>query len=174
MLDARRMIPSSRVARDESGDVGGGSRRVFLENQRPTWHYRLMKLLSRQSHALPGVTGVARVSRNSESLLGRVGHGDIVIFDQIDIDRATADALVSAGVTAVVNASPSVSGRYPNLGPEILLAGGVGLVDSVGERIFGRVSDGIQDPPVRRRRVLRRGRDRPGGSSRHRSPSPIC
>ena len=101
-----------------------------------------MKLLSRQSHALPGVTGVARVSRNSQALIGRVGHGDIVFFDQIDIDRSTADALVSAGVTAVVNASPSVSGRYPNLGPEILLAGGVALVDNVGDRVFGRVRDG--------------------------------
>jgi uncharacterized membrane-anchored protein len=101
-----------------------------------------MKLLSRQSHALPGVTGVARVSRNSEALIGRVGHGDVVIFDHIDIDRATADALVSAGVTAVVNASPSVSGRYPNLGPEILLAGGVALVDNVGDRVFSRVRDG--------------------------------
>ena len=53
-----------------------------------------MKLLSRQSRALPGVTGVARVSRRSDTLLGRVGPGDIVIFDQPDIDRATADALV--------------------------------------------------------------------------------
>ena len=101
-----------------------------------------MKLLSRQSHTLPGVTGVARVSRDSQALIGRVGHGDIVFFDQIDIDRSTADALVSAGVTAVVNASPSVSGRYPNLGPEILLAGGVALVDNVGDRVFGRVRDG--------------------------------
>jgi uncharacterized membrane-anchored protein len=82
------------------------------------------------------------VSRNSDALLGRVGHGDVVIFDHIDIDRATADALVSAGVTAVVNASPSVSGRYPNLGPEILLAGGVALVDNVGDRVFSRVRDG--------------------------------
>ncbi len=29
----------------------------------------------------------------------------------------TADALVAADVTAVVNASPSISGRYPNLAP---------------------------------------------------------
>ena len=84
-----------------------------------------MKLLSRQSRALPGVTGVARVSRRSDALLGRVGHKDIVVIDHLDIDRATADALVKAGVTAVVNASPSISGRYPNLGPEILVASDV-------------------------------------------------
>ncbi len=103
-----------------------------------------MKLLSRQSHALPGVTGVARISRSTEALLGRVGHGDIVILDQVDIDRATADALVGAGVTAVVNASPSVSGRYPNLGPEILLAADITLIDSVGDEVFGRVKDGAR------------------------------
>src|SRR5512141_1213312 len=101
-----------------------------------------MKLLSRQSRALPGVTGVARVSRRSDTLLGRVGHKDIVIFDHIDIDRATADALVKAGVTAVINASPSISGRYPNLGPEILVASDIILIDGVGEKIFGRLKDG--------------------------------
>ena len=103
-----------------------------------------MKLLSRQSRALPGVTGVARVSRRSETLLGRVGHRDIVVIDHVDIDRATADALVKAGVTAVVNAAPSISGRYPNLGPEILVSSGVLLVDGVGEKVFGRLKDGAK------------------------------
>ena len=87
---------------------------------------------------------MARVSRSTEALLGRVGHGDVVILDQIDIDRATADGLVRAGVTAVVNASPSVSGRYPNLGPEILVASGIILIDGVGEKIFGRLKDGAK------------------------------
>lgn len=103
-----------------------------------------MKLLSRQSRALPGVTGVARVSRRSDALLGRVGPKDIVIIDHRDIDRATADALVRAGVTGVINASDSISGRYPNLGPEILLASGVLLVDGVGGEIFSRVKDGAK------------------------------
>jgi uncharacterized membrane-anchored protein len=101
-----------------------------------------MKLLSRTSPELVGSTGVARISRNTSGLLARVGHGDIVILDQVDLDRATANALVSAGVTAVVNAAPSVSGRYPNLGPEILLAEGITLIDEVGDDIFGRVKDG--------------------------------
>lgn len=103
-----------------------------------------MKLLSRQSRALPGVTGVARVSRRSDALLGRVGPKDIVIIDHRDLDRATADALVRAGVTGVVNAADSISGRYPNLGPEILLASGVLLIDGVGDEIFGKVKDGAK------------------------------
>ena len=103
-----------------------------------------MKLLSRQSRTLPGVTGVARVSRRTEALIGRVGHRDIVVIDQPDIDRSTADALVRAGITGVVNAAPSISGRYPNVGPEILVANGIALVDEVGDKVFTRLKDGAK------------------------------
>ena len=34
-----------------------------------------------------------------------------------DLDRVAADSLVGRGVAAVVNAAPSISGRYPNGGP---------------------------------------------------------
>jgi uncharacterized membrane-anchored protein len=103
-----------------------------------------MKLLSRQSRALPGVTGVARVSRRSDTLLNKLSDGDIAVIDHIDIDRATADAMVKSGVMAVVNAAPSISGRYPNLGPEILVASGVILIDDVGEKVFSRLKDGAK------------------------------
>ena len=86
------------------------------------------------------------MSRRSDALLGRVGHKDIVVIDHVDIDRATADALVKAGVTAVVNASPSISGRYPNLGPEILVASDIILVDGVGEKVFGQAQGRREDP----------------------------
>lgn len=103
-----------------------------------------MKLLSRQSQTLPGVRGIARVSRRVETLVGRVGPGDIAVFDQTDIDRATAQALVKADVAGVVNAAASISGRYPNLGPEILVSAGIPLVDQVGDKVFLRLKDGAQ------------------------------
>lgn len=84
------------------------------------------------------------MSRRSDALLHRLGRGDIAVIDHVDIDRATADALVSAGVTAVLNTAPSISGRYPNLGPEILVNSGIILVDEVGERIFSRLKDGAK------------------------------
>jgi uncharacterized membrane-anchored protein len=90
----------------------------------------------------PGTVGPARVGRATAALLRRVGPGDIVVLDEIDLDRRTADALVAAEVAGVVNASPSVSGRYPNLGPEILVAAGITLVDGVGADVLGRVRDG--------------------------------
>jgi uncharacterized membrane-anchored protein len=103
---------------------------------------KLPGLLHRTRSELPGVTGVARVDRQTGALLRRVRRGDIAVLDQVDLDRATADALVAAEVAAVVNASPSISGRFPNLGPEILVDAGVLLVDAVGTEVLHAVKDG--------------------------------
>ena len=102
-----------------------------------------MKLLSRSS-ARPGVIGTARVDRDIDRLLRRVGVGDIVVLDVLDLDRVTADALVDAGVAGVVNASPSISGRYPNLGPEVLVANNITLIDNAGTEIFKKIKDGAK------------------------------
>ncbi len=82
------------------------------------------------------------MDRRTKRLTGRLRPGDIAVIDHVDIDRVSADALVTCKVAAVVNAAPSTSGRYPNLGPEILLAAGIPLLDSVGEGVFGAISDG--------------------------------
>jgi uncharacterized membrane-anchored protein len=97
---------------------------------------------SRQPPGLPGVTGVARLDRRTKDLTKRLTPGDIAIIDHVDIDRVSAEALVAAGAAAVVNVSPSISGRYPNLGPEILLTAGVMLVDAVDEQIWELVHEG--------------------------------
>jgi uncharacterized membrane-anchored protein len=70
----------------------------------------------------------------------------VAIVDHEDLDRVAAEGLVDAGVAAVVNASRSISGRYPNLGPLILLQAGIPLVDSVGALLMQKVSEGS---PVR-------------------------
>ncbi|WP_127783762.1 putative cytokinetic ring protein SteA [Rhodococcus sp. X156] len=105
---------------------------------------KITGLLSRSQEVLPGVEGVARIDRNTPRLLRRIGPGDIAVLDEMDLDRATADALVNAEVAGVVNAAPSISGRYPNLGPEVLVGAGIPLVDSVGGEVFRRVKDGAK------------------------------
>ncbi|HKI40329.1 MAG TPA: putative cytokinetic ring protein SteA, partial [Mycobacterium sp.] len=102
---------------------------------------KMSGLLSRNT-SRPGLVGTARVDRNIDRLLRRVCPGDIVVLDVLDLDRITADALVEADIAAVVNASPSVSGRYPNMGPEVLVNNGVTLIDEAGPEIFKKVKDG--------------------------------
>ena len=103
---------------------------------------KMSALLSRNASTRPGLSGTARVDRDIDRLLRRVRPGDIVVLDVLDLDRMTADALVEANVAAVVNASPSISGRYPNLGPEVLVTNGVKLIDAAGPEVFKKVKDG--------------------------------
>jgi uncharacterized membrane-anchored protein len=100
----------------------------------------------RTQEAGPGVAGTARLDRRTKNLTKRLRPGDIAVIDHVDIDRVSADALVGCKVAAVVNAAPSISGRYPNLGPEILLAAGIPLLDDVGREVFSRLKEGA---PVR-------------------------
>ena len=90
----------------------------------------------------PGVAGIARLDRRTKNLTKRLRPGDIAVIDHVDIDRVSADALVGCKVAAVVNAAPSISGRYPNLGPEILLGAGIPLLDDVGREVFSRLKEG--------------------------------
>jgi uncharacterized membrane-anchored protein len=68
--------------------------------------------------------------------------GEVAIIDHEDLDRVAAEELVAKGVSAVVNASPSITGRYPNLGPLIVVEAGVVLIDNVGKLLMGKVREG--------------------------------
>jgi uncharacterized membrane-anchored protein len=105
-----------------------------------------MKLatMRRRSDDLAGVNGVARLDRRTTRLVGRLHPGDIAIIDHVDLDRVAAQALVAAKPIAVINAQPSISGRYPNLGPEVIVANGILLIDGVGGEIFAAVKEGTR------------------------------
>jgi uncharacterized membrane-anchored protein len=103
---------------------------------------RISVLRRRRPDGLPGVSGVARLDRRTKNLTKRLKPGDIAVIDHVDLDRVSAEALVSAGVVAVVNVADSISGRYPNLGPEILAVAGIPLIDGVGPEVFARVGEG--------------------------------
>jgi uncharacterized membrane-anchored protein len=95
-----------------------------------------------RSDDLPGVIGAARLDRRTKNLTKRLSAGDIAIIDHRDLDRMSAEALIDCQVAAVVNAAPSITGRYPNLGPQLLVEAGIPLVDDAGSEMFARVSEG--------------------------------
>jgi len=84
----------------------------------------------------------ARVDRRTKSLLRRIQPGEVAVISHEDLDRVSAEGLVERGVSAVVNAAPSISGRYPNLGPLILVEHGIPLVDGVGRLLLSKVREG--------------------------------
>jgi uncharacterized membrane-anchored protein len=90
----------------------------------------------------PGVTGTVRIDRRTSALIPRLRPGDVAVIDHLDLDRGNAEAFADAGVAAVVNASEFISGRYPNLGPDLLTRAGVVLVDGVGREVFAKLREG--------------------------------
>ncbi len=95
------------------------------------------------------VDGTLRVDRRTKDLTKRLRPGDIAVINHRDLDRVSAEALVACRPHAVVNAAPSTSGRYPNVGPGIIVDAGIPLLDNVGETVMtlaegrrGRVVEG--------------------------------
>ncbi|MEU7837098.1 MULTISPECIES: putative cytokinetic ring protein SteA [unclassified Nonomuraea] len=103
---------------------------------------RMPGLRARKVTDLPGVTAVARVDRRTKRLTKRLQPGEIAIIDHVDVDRVSGEALVACGVSAVVNVAAGISGRYPNLGPQIIIESGVPFVDNATQDLFERVKDG--------------------------------
>ena len=78
-------------------------------------------------------------------------------------------ALVAAGVGAVVNASPSISGRYPERRARSgSCSAGIPLLDAVGPTIMDQIRDGELDRAARRRALARRREARGRRAARRR------
>ncbi|MDN5794189.1 MAG: putative cytokinetic ring protein SteA [Intrasporangium sp.] len=88
------------------------------------------------SGADPGICGPARVDRRTKNLTKRLKPGDVAVIDHRDLDRVSAESLVAARPAAVVNAAASISGRYPNVGPEILVSAGIPVLDEAGPKVM--------------------------------------
>ncbi len=102
-----------------------------------------MGLLTRRKRVqTTEITGTARIGRRTKDLIKRLEPGEIAVIDHADLDRVAADGLVASEVAAVVNAAPSITGRYPNGGPIRLAQAGIPLVDGVGSDLLDRLRDG--------------------------------
>ena len=95
-----------------------------------------LSLRHRTAPAGPGISGTARVDTRTKSLTKRLRPGDVAVIDHLDIDRVSAEALVACRPAAVLNAARSTSGRYPNLGPDILVEAGIPLIDDLGPDVL--------------------------------------
>jgi uncharacterized membrane-anchored protein len=128
---------------------------------------RLPALLGRRSGGRPDapIEGTARLGERTKHLVKRLRPGDIAVIDHVNIDRIAAEELIDAGVAAVLNASPSSDGKYPNAGPLMLARAGVRIVDAPGRGLFELLDDGdrltidggtvrVADREVLRGRVL--------------------
>ena len=106
---------------------------------------RFPALLSRRNGAGADGTiqGSVRLGRRTKDLVRRLRPGEIAVVDHVNVDRIAAEELIASGVRAVVNASSSSDGRYPNAGPLLLVHSGITLVDVEGDDPFELLEDGV-------------------------------
>ena len=76
------------------------------------------------------------MDKKTKHLTQRLQAGEVAVINHADIDRIAAETLVAAGPSAVLNAAKSTTGRYPNMGPSIIVDAGITLIDDLGTGIM--------------------------------------
>ncbi len=109
---------------------------------RESLRHRFGRPALRSVPAEGAVVARARVDRRTKNLIPRLQPGEIAVIDHRDLDRVAAEGLILAKAGGVVNAARSSSGRYPNLGPLLLAAAGIPVVDDVGLNVLTAVREG--------------------------------
>lgn len=87
-------------------------------------------------------SGRVRIDRRTKDLCKRIEAHEIAVIDHQDIDEVAALSLVERRVKGVVNLSQSMTGKYPNQGPLVLLSSGIPVVDSIGQAILSQLREG--------------------------------
>lgn len=87
------------------------------------------------------IKGNAKKNTRTKALISQLTPNDIAVIHHMDIDGVAAMQLVEKKVKAVINAVSSVSGKYPNRGPKILLNAGIPIIDNIGQEAFDKISN---------------------------------
>ena len=88
------------------------------------------------------VQAVARIDKRTKNIVKRLRPGEVAVIDHTDIDKVSAEALIECRPAFVVNAACSITGNYPNLGPLMLVASGINILDETGQRVFECIKEG--------------------------------
>lgn len=88
------------------------------------------------------IKGIAKIDKRTKDLVKRLQSGDIAIISHQDIDAVAAESLIQTGIKVVINVNKSMSGLYPNPGPQILMDKGISIIDVADEVIMKQIKEG--------------------------------
>lgn len=86
--------------------------------------------------------GKVRIGRKTKELVKSLKAGEIAVIAHQDIDEIAALSLCEKKVSLIINCARSITGRYPNPGPKIILSRGIALLDECPEFIPELLQDG--------------------------------
>jgi len=87
------------------------------------------------------IEAIAKKDKKTKNLVKRLNAGDIAVIKHEDIDEIAALSLVEKRPKAIINASESISGKYPNRGPSILADAGITIIDTDNEDFFDQIGE---------------------------------
>lgn len=86
------------------------------------------------------IKGRLKKDRVTKDLTSRLKTGDIVLVAHKDLDEVAALSLVEKKIKCIININKTISGRYPNQGPSILLEANIPIFE-IEEDIFDIVDE---------------------------------
>lgn len=87
------------------------------------------------------IEGKAKKDKKTKKLVNRLNNGDIAVIKHRDIDEVAALSIVERRPIAVLNCEKSISGKYPNRGPLILLESGIFIFELEESYYFDKIKE---------------------------------
>ncbi|GFN35433.1 putative cytokinetic ring protein SteA [Tepidimicrobium xylanilyticum] len=85
--------------------------------------------------------GTVKKDRKTKNLVDRLENGDIALISHKDLDEVAALSLVEKKVKCVINVCETISGRYPNQGPSVLLEANIPIYECK-DNLFDKIDEG--------------------------------
>lgn len=88
------------------------------------------------------IKGIIKKDKKTKNLVNRLKPGNIALIHHRDLDELAAISLVEAKVKCILNADKTISGRYNNQGPKILINAGIPIYELEDSNIFDDIIEG--------------------------------
>ncbi|NLV88614.1 MAG: hypothetical protein GX021_04525 [Tissierellia bacterium] len=85
------------------------------------------------------IKGVAKKDRKTKNLVTRLNPNDIAIICHRDLDEMAALSLADKKVACVINTEKTISGRYPNRGPAVLMENNIPIFEVEDANFFDKI-----------------------------------
>lgn len=85
--------------------------------------------------------GLVKKDVKTKKLIERLKPGEIAVIDHKDLDEVAAMSLVEKKVKCVINANKTISGKYPNQGPLVLMEASIPIFE-IDECLFNIINEG--------------------------------
>ncbi len=88
------------------------------------------------------IKGTVKKDLKTKNLISRLKPGDIALISHKDLDEVAALSLIETKIKCVINLDSTISGRYPNQGPSLLLNKNIPIYEIKNKNIFNQIKDG--------------------------------